>query len=189
MKIYTKTGDKGETSLLGGVRVSKTDDRIYLLGQIDKLNSYIGIILAYLNKLQVPKIQLMSQVKILNDTQNLLFEIGSEIAKEDLNISEILKERILNITHDLETQIDLMCSNLLELKNFILPGGSLISSEIHLVRSVTREIEIEFVKNKEVFDFQEFRIFLNRLSDYFFTLARFVNKLEGFEDVIWYGKQ
>lgn len=160
MKIYTKTGDKGSTSLYDCSRVSKSSRLIKLLGDIDELNSFIGII---------------ESSKILEEIQIWLFDLGTIIA----NPSENKKYNFdinLEFTKILEKEIDEMTNHLPKLKNFILPTGN-----IHLSRAIARRCERRMVKVKEEYNHIDDNclIFLNRLSDYLFTLARyeaFINK-------------
>ncbi|QQR93231.1 cob(I)yrinic acid a,c-diamide adenosyltransferase [bacterium] len=186
MKIYTKTGDKGQTSLLNGVRVDKLDVRIRLLGQIDKLNAYVGMNIANFDEIDIAKENLLKQVKLLRQIQNLLFEVGTEIARSNSEaINSNIVDNISYTTTDMEIQIDDMSLSTSELKNFILPGGTKIASFAHLTRTIVREIEIFFIAHGDTFEIEEFNIFLNRLSDYFFSLARYLNLLGGLEDIVW----
>jgi cob(I)alamin adenosyltransferase len=162
MKIYTKTGDKGLTSLYDCSRVSKSSDLIELLGDIDELNSFIGII---------------ESSKLLEDIQVWLFDLGTIIAnpceKKKYNF-----DKNLEFTKILEKEIDDMTSELPKLRNFILPTGN-----IHLSRAIARRCERRMVKIKEEYIHIDDNclIFINRLSDYLFTLARYeanINKKE-----------
>lgn len=165
MKIYTKTGDKGYTSLIGGVRVPKHHLRIECYGTVDELNSYIGLISDQeINSLQKA---------LLKEIQDRLFTIGSSLASDP----ERSKMKIPDL-HDadielLETQMDLMNETLPELRHFILPGGSTTVSFCHLARCVCRRAERLAVHlSEESFVEERVIIYLNRLSDYLFTLGR-----------------
>ncbi|MEI1278126.1 cob(I)yrinic acid a,c-diamide adenosyltransferase [Leptospira venezuelensis] len=168
MKIYTKKGDSGTTSLASGTRVSKSDPRVELYGTADELNSAIGVAISFLtenSKLKDP----------LERIQNLLFELGSELAgyKKKDDSSCILEDDI----SELEKEIDLWQDSLLPLKNFILPGGSSASSFLHVARTLARRLERDLVGYKEEGHevFPENLRFLNRLSDHLFVAARYAN--------------
>lgn len=178
MKIYTKTGDKGETSLIGGTRVPKSHIRIETYGTVDELNSYIGL--------------LGSQViakpyhKILKEIQDRLFTIGSSLAsdphKSKMKIPDLKEEDIAL----LENEMDLMNQALPELRHFILPGGTTAVSFCHLARAVCRRAErLAVALDCESFVDKQIIIYLNRLSDYLFVLARKLNNDVGAEEVMW----
>ncbi|PCH50534.1 MAG: ATP:cob(I)alamin adenosyltransferase [Flavobacteriaceae bacterium] len=172
MKIYTKTGDKGKTSLFGGTRVPKYDLRIEAYGTVDELNSYIGII-------RDQKIEAHSS-QILLKIQHELFTIGSMLAtpiekkilkngKERLNISKINTQSI----ELLEYEIDKMNESLSEMTHFILPGGHTTVSFCHIARCICRRAErIATQLNDESNIEPQILVYLNRLSDYLFVLAR-----------------
>ena len=180
MKIYTKTGDKGETGLFGGERVSKDSPRISAYGTIDELNSYIGYAIT-----QVKDESIRKNLVVI---QNYLFTVGSDLATP-----ESQKNKKLNITRtpesyykEIEKMIDHYDSQLDELKNFILPGGSKGASLLHICRTVCRRAEREVVAlNNSVTVGDNITIFLNRLSDLFFVLSRFENKVSNHPDTIW----
>lgn len=167
MKIYTKTGDKGETSLIGGTRVQKYHQRIEAYGTIDELNSWIGLIRDQpINN---------DSVKALLEIQDRLFTIGSLLA-EDPEKSRMKLPEIGNddITF-LEQQIDMMNEVIPELKSFILPGGHTTVSYCHIARCVCRRAERLVVHLNEERPVEgKIIIYINRLSDYLFTLARFL---------------
>jgi cob(I)alamin adenosyltransferase len=180
MKIYTKTGDKGETGLFGGERVSKNNLRLNAYGSIDELNSFLGLAVIEVKNIDV-KI-------ILKDLQNKLFVLGSDLATPETE-----KNKKLNITRlpdsfitDTEQVIDKFEVQLEELKNFILPGGSKGSAILHICRTISRRAEREVValKNTEHIG-ENIVIFLNRLSDLFFVLSRFENKYLNIPDTKW----
>ena len=165
MKIYTKTGDKGKTSLLTGKRVPKYHPRIDAYGTVDELNSFIGLLCAYdFNE---------GDKKVLNRVQNLLFTMGSNLAMDEknpeYNLEEISQEDILL----LESEMDRMDEILPKLNAFIIPGGDKAVALSHVCRSICRRAErlcAELAENEEVDDL--IIIYLNRLSDYFFVLGR-----------------
>ncbi len=177
MKIYTKTGDKGGTSLLGGQRVNKDDVRIESYGTVDELNAHLGLLSALLGNEDLDK-----KLQIL---QSRLFDIGSYLASEDLN-HPALPPLTDEMTKDLEVAIDEMETKLEPLKTFILPGGSKSVAQCHVCRTVCRRAERRVVTlNKLEEKYDLIVIFLNRLSDYLFVLSRFISKLEGSKEIPW----
>jgi cob(I)alamin adenosyltransferase len=177
-KIYTKTGDKGETALLGGTRVPKNHIRIEAYGTVDELNSWLGQIRDCVSKEHEAEIY-----KI----QNYLFTVGSHLATtptKDVKMSlPDLKEEEITF---LEEKIDSMEKTLPALTNFVLPGGDANASKIHIARCVCRRAERISVAltNEESID-QLIVQYLNRLSDYLFVLSRFVLKSNDGTEVIW----
>lgn len=180
MKIYTKTGDKGETGLLGGERVSKSSLRIEAYGTIDELNSFIG--------LAINEVTDESIKKVLNRIQNQLFVVGSDLAapKSKKTSKLIIARTPKKFYKDLEKAIDFYDSKLEPLRNFILPGGSKGAALLHICRAICRRAERNVVAlNHTVKVGENIIIFLNRLSDLFFVLARFENKCQNIPDVKW----
>ncbi len=164
MKIYTKSGDKGKTSLLSGERVKKSDIRINAYGTVDELNSFIG----FLNTLELGE-----QHKIfLKQIQNKLFNLGSVLAVRknvSFNIPTITENDITLI----ENEIDKLNEELPPLKDFIIPGGDTVSAQCHICRSICRRAERLVVEIDEKEPVNDLIVkFLNRLSDYFFVLSR-----------------
>ena len=181
MKIYTKKGDKGKTNLFGtDKRISKSSKRVKSYGEIDELNSFIGLALSG----DEPE-EFSSIIKELNKIQNDLFIIGSELATISSDKKIIKRIKKTDVTR-LEKIID-SCSDELEpLENFILPGGSMAAAIFHICRTVCRRAERNIVELSEVEDINEEIItYLNRLSDLFFILARFSNKILDVEDIKW----
>ncbi len=179
MKIYTKTGDKGKTGLIGGTRVSKSDVRLEAYGTIDELNAHIGLLMS----LNISN----QEVCFLQNIQNFLFSIGANLAtdteKTDYNNSSIVKEEDIKV---LEKEIDRITSKLKPLENFILPSGSQTASQCHICRTVTRRAERRIVEMTDFYPIHQNLItYVNRLSDYFFSLARFVLKEEKKEEICW----
>jgi len=174
MKIYTKTGDKGQTSLIGGTRVPKHHLRIESYGTVDELNSFIGLI----RDQQVSE----HQQNLLKEIQDRLFTIGSALAsdpeKSKMKIPDLHQEDI----ELLEKEIDTMTADLPELRHFILPGGSNAVSFCHLARCVCRRAERICVHlSEDSFVDEKVMVYLNRLSDYLFVLSRklcFDNQIE-----------
>ena len=181
MKIYTKTGDNGETSLFNGTRVRKNNARIITYGVIDEVNSHIGILLYYTSK----KEELTKVSELLSVIQNQLFVLGSDLANPDIKLKDyprINNEDILFI----ENAIDMLEKDLDPLKSFILPGGSIESAYCHVIRTIIRRGEINSVGlflNNEIS--KTCVVYLNRLSDLFFVLSRVANKLNGIQDIPW----
>lgn len=177
MKIYTKRGDKGQTSLIGGSRVSKTHTRIEAYGTVDELNSIIGVIRDSAKE--------RSLDEFLVEIQNRLFTIGSELAStpdSKMLIPKLKEEDILV----LETEMDRMDEDLPALKNFILPGGDLTASHCHVGRCVCRRAERRVVALADESEVDERIIrYLNRLSDYLFTLARYYTAKHGGVETEW----
>ncbi|MFN6943646.1 MAG: cob(I)yrinic acid a,c-diamide adenosyltransferase [Cytophagaceae bacterium] len=164
MKIYTKTGDKGTTSLLGGLKVSKSDVRLHAYGTVDELNSYIGL----LSDQPVSS----TSVDFLRNIQNILFTIGSHLAAGPDNkfpLPPVEESYVLA----LEGEIDSINALVPELKSFILPGGHPSISHCHIARCVCRRAERLVISMSEICSVDPLIVkFLNRLSDYLFMLAR-----------------
>lgn len=181
MKIYTKTGDKGQTSLIGGTRVPKCDIRIEAYGTVDELNSWIGLL-----KDQEIKKEIQETLFFI---QNKLFTIGSVLASDPEKSKMKLPELKGSDVTLLENEIDEMNYVLPELKNFILPGGHSIISICHLSRCVCRRAERHIVQIAEENYIPEIIIqFMNRLSDYLFVLARQLATDLGAEEIPWKGE-
>lgn len=189
MKIYTKTGDKGQTSLLGGQRVDKDHPNLNAYGTVDELNSHIGLLLNYIKGEIHPSVE-NNDTRLIIKIQNDLFLLGSHLAC--LDESDRKKFKILDFgpersTH-IESAIDDLEKTLKPLKNFILPGGCVSASQAHVCRTVCRRAErlisaLQNPKNSE--QSTSWLVYLNRLSDYFFVLSRHLNQLNKIEDVIW----
>lgn len=177
MKIYTKKGDTGETSLYGGTRVSKSSERIEAYGTVDELNSVIG--LAASHSLSPKGTLLTTRV------QEMLFVLGADLAtppSSKTRINRIGKEEV----KFLEEAIDDMEEDLEPLKNFILPGGSHPGATLHLARTVCRRAERAVVACSIQEKISEAAItFMNRLSDFLFVLARYENKYAGTPEETW----
>lgn len=179
-KIYTKTGDKGATSLIGGTKVPKNDIRIETYGTVDELNSWIGLVNDQLADDEFKT--------VLKEIQDRLFTIGSALA------TDIKKETKMSLPdlHQadiefLEKKIDEMTAALPPMKSFILPGGHVAISFIHIVRCVCRRAE-RLAVNMQQHDLladEKIIQYLNRLSDYLFTLARYVAQKLGAEEIPW----
>jgi cob(I)alamin adenosyltransferase len=181
LKIYTKTGDKGDTGLIDGSRISKSDLRIIAYGEVDEANSHIGLIIS-----NIEKNSIFDDVKkILLNVQQDLFVLGAELANPNtLKDDNMLVKREMIST--IEKYIDNFESELAPISNFILPGGSIESSLLHICRTVVRRAETSAVAlAKEQKINQEILTYLNRISDLFFVLARLTNKRQKRNDIPW----
>ncbi len=172
MKYYTRTGDSGETSIMYGIRVSKDDEIIEALGNIDELSSVVGLAIAYIKDEKIKN--------ILYTVQKCLYFIGAEISDPYLRTT-LLEEEDVKF---LEKIIDEFQDKIPQIKRFIAPGGSLASCYLHLARSVCRRAERYVVRlgkkknlNKNIIPY------LNRLSSLFFVLALHCNKIEGYKEI------
>ena len=176
MKIYTKTGDEGKTSLFDNSRVWKSDQRIMSYGAVDELNSSLGIALS---------LELDPEIKdILIKLQNDLFIVGSDLANPNMS-DEKIRTTPEMITF-LEQKIDLLEPQLEPLTSFILPGGTLLASILHLSRTISRRAETHVIalsQNEEIN--KEAAIYLNRLSDLMFIMARAINQRKNIADIVW----
>jgi len=186
MKIYTKTGDKGQTSLFSGERVTKYDERVDAYGTVDELNSSLGLLAAHLDG------NLTTCQKDIHQIQSILFNIGSWLATEPSSERKsFLKNISLEDVKQMESAIDEMTKVLPELAGFILPGGHPSSGFAHLSRSISRRAERKVLRLLDQSSGYPVEIetgirkFLNRLSDYLFTLARFCNFSHQTDDILW----
>lgn len=196
--IYTKTGDNGLTSLVGGIRISKDSVRIEAYGTIDELSSHIGLLNSFIQdehtKLSPNEAEYIMQLYAYNEhIQEVLFNISTYLATDTTQTSVPLSAKIEteSIT-SLEHHIDLINSTLPSLNSFILPGGNILASQCHVCRTVCRRAERRIVSlasslpedNTEKFDMDIIR-YVNRLSDYLFVLSRKLNFLYNTEEKIW----
>jgi cob(I)alamin adenosyltransferase len=182
MKIYTRTGDMGDTSLFGGKRVPKSTLRVDAYGTVDELNAQLGVIRA-LNPLA-------EMNDLLEKIQNQLFILGADLAAPFDSAPADLKRIQQNEIQSLEEVIDRFDAQLEPLKSFILPGGSLVSAQLHIARSICRRTEraVDALGRKE--EIGKFPLmYLNRLADLLFVAARYINKLEDREEIKWNSKQ
>lgn len=174
--IYTATGDQGQTSLVGGKRVGKDDVRIEAYGTIDELNSFVGL-LDNLHNLQA------EEKVFLHVIQNKLFSIGAYLATEGAERANGLDAGDVD---RIEHEIDLLDAELPPLSRFVLPGGSRISSMSHVCRTVARRAERRVVELSRTTPIDaNVLTYLNRLSDYFFVLARFNNVHSQNTEIFW----
>jgi len=179
MKLYTKTGDEGETGLIGGTRVPKNHIRLEAYGTVDELNSFIGLLTTH----QVDN----SDLLFLQSIQNKLFSIGSYLATDFSKYSKtkvlpLLEKDIINI----ETEIDRLTSEVPPLNNFVLPGGSQASALCHICRTITRRLERRLYDlNEQIPVDKNILIFINRMSDYFFALSRYLLFKNNIQEILW----
>jgi len=182
LKIYTRTGDKGETGLFGAGRVSKASSRIDAYGDIDETNSHIGLVRSFAKDKKI--------TKILQSIQEDLFVLGSDLATP---LESPARKNIRTITGQdvkrLENIIDEIEEKNKPLRNFVIPAGSNTASLLHVARTICRRAERKVValKEKERIN-EQCLIYLNRLADLLFVLARFANKLSKIKDVEWNSK-
>jgi cob(I)alamin adenosyltransferase len=175
IKIYTKSGDKGQTSLYGGKRVDKSDARVEAYGTIDELNSAVGVVISHLEK--EDKLR-----NFLSEVQSDLFTIGTFLAGNKKQPLDTISKRV----PEMEQYIDEIDSHLPPLKNFILPSGTPEASFSHLARSICRRAEREVVRltNSQKVEVSVIT-YLNRLSDFLFIVARYLNMKNNILDAIW----
>lgn len=164
MRLYTKTGDNGQSSLFNGERLAKNDQHFTALGDIDELNCQIGIAISLNPSTDIQKDLLNIQKKLMS--------LSSIVAKAQSSRDQVTEKD----TFDLEEKIDLLCQKTPELKNLILAGGCQLGAQLHLCRSLIRRTERNLINlNATTQVPQAALIYINRLSDYFFALARFIN--------------
>ncbi len=182
MKIYTKTGDKGMTSILGGTKLNKHHIRIEAYGTVDELNACIGLLIS--------EIEVHGLRTELTDIQNYLFVVGSHLAADPENSKFELPTLSEDYTAALEKSIDAMSAQVPSLRYFVLPGGSKTSALAHICRTVCRRAERRVVELASAeFVNPSIVVYLNRLSDYFFMCARYLNHLAGVSDIPWKGRE
>lgn len=182
MKIYTKVGDGGQTSLVEGTKVSKSDLRIDSYGTVDELNSFVGMLISEMQK--EPKIH--NETHHLTTLQNWLFDLGSQLACSDPKMATKLPPLKTDSIQSVEEWIDGIDGELQPLRNFILPGGHPAAAVAHVCRTVTRRAERLCVSLDQQTSIQVPAVpFLNRLSDYFFVLSRWINHRTLQQEVEW----
>ena len=184
-KVYTRNGDNGKTSLIGGVKVDKDDLRIDAYGTIDELNSVLGLCISEINKIENKKIK-EETIKIFTRIQNELFNLGSSLSRLDIdkesNFPSIKKVNIIK----LENEIDQYNVKLPELTSFVLPGGSTINALLHLARTICRRAErISVTLMKRTKIDENILPYLNRLSDLFFVFSRWFSHKMNRTENLW----
>ena len=176
MKIYTKTGDDGNTGLQGNFRIEKSHQRIISYGTVDEANAALGIVLA--NSLDE------DITKVLTDIQNDLFLVGADLSNPNLN--DVKNRVTLDMVERLEQHIDKLETELPPLTSFILPGGDTDAAQLQYVRTVVRRAETQVVKLNEKDEINSNCIkYLNRLSDLFFVMGRLINKRKNRDEILW----
>ena len=182
--VYTCTGDSGKTSLVGGKRVSKTDLRLTAYGSVDELNSFLGTLLAFINNHET---DFSEDKDLILYIQNKLFTVGSYLAT-DPEFTEFREASKMNdeAINKIENRIDSIDSELPRLNNFVIPGGSILSGQANICRSVCRRAEREILKIHENSELDNNILrFMNRLSDYLFVFSRLCNIRTGTNEVLW----
>lgn len=175
--IYTRAGDRGETSLFGGQRVPKDHPRVAAYGSLDELNSCLGVAIAFLRQRRV--------ASLLQEVQADLFQLGAELASPGSDRFRLPAARV----EDLERLIDQYDAKVEPLKSFVLPGGAPAAAFLHLARTLCRRAERQVVALSRSEDVSPQALaYLNRLSDLLFVLARYVNKAEGRRETTWQGR-
>ncbi len=178
MKVYTKTGDKGTTALIGGRRVPKSDLRIEAYGTVDELNSYIGL-------LRDQKVDEGDKTLFI-EIQDRLFTLGAELATDPNKKLKRLPVIIVSDIEKLEKEMDIISENLPPLHAFILPGGDVSVSHCHIARCVCRRAERLAVALSEIAEVDALALkYLNRLSDYLFVLSRKWSAIKNAEEIEW----
>ncbi len=176
MKIYTKTGDTGDTDIQGKLRIAKSHPRIMAYGAVDEISSALGIVIATLNDQQISK--------ILSQIQHDLFIVGADLSNPNLNDTK--NRTSIEMTNQLEQWIDTFDIELDPLTNFIFPGGVLSAAQLHHARTITRRAETLVVALTERDEINaRCIVYLNRLSDLLFVLSRLLNKRSKREDIVW----
>lgn len=184
-KIYTRTGDKGETALGSGERLSKAHIRIAAYGTVDETNSVVGVVRLHTNERQFAKLDVM-----LGRIQNELFDLGADLCVPDRGQKlEFEPLRILPKQYErLESEIDELNGELQPLRSFVLPGGDPAAAHLHVARTVCRRaerliVELAAVEGEHVSEGAV--AYINRLSDFFFVASRWVNHASGQGDILW----
>lgn len=188
-KIYTKSGDQGKTSLIGGERVPKSDLRLEAYGTSDELNSQIGLIRTLCFELSDPNLSEFREqsLKDWSKIQNALFDIGSFLAVGEGGAVPIQKDEMDKQVEYLEERMDLMNENLPVLKSFTLPGGCMINAHAHVARTVCRRLErVCYRLHQETQSVEDCVMkYVNRLSDYLFVFSRFSSAQLGADEFLW----
>jgi len=180
MKVYTKSGDKGTTALFGGTRISKTDARIEAYGTVDELNAHVGLLMSHIEEEDI--------YAMLRACQSFLFDIGSHLAS-DGSADKYLPQLDAGWIERLENTMDEYTAELPELKSFVMPRGNTRIAQAHVCRTVCRRAERRVILAAVENNVEDtIIIFLNRLSDYFFVLSRWLTRLDGIDEEKWNAK-
>jgi len=178
MKIYTRTGDDGETGLFGGDRVPKDSARIEAYGAVDELNSVLGIVRSLRPRREIDE--------VLRKVQDDLFVLGADLATRRASKRPIVPHIRASHSKSIEKSIDAFQRFLRPLDSFVLPGGTMVASYLHFARTVCRRAEVltvRLARSEKIT--RETHVYLNRLSDLLFVLARYANSIEGEREVRW----
>ena len=183
-KVYTKTGDDGLSGLADGSRLPKNHPRFEAMGALDQLNSQLGLLLAFLQQESKAKPGLQQIIDSLAPWQHLLFDLGGELAMPEYQVVQT------GHTLQLEQQIDQWTAQLPPLKDFILPGGSVLIAQAHICRCEARTTERRYRQLHEPAQVRsEVLAFINRISDLFFVAARIIALHQGCSEVLWQSRQ
>ena len=178
-KVYTRTGDRGKTSIIGGIRVSKASERLEAYGTVDELSSHLGLLAAMLPEGDDRNII----IRIQNNLFNVCTNLATDQSKTPLYDSAKLADGEIEL---LEQEVDKMMQLLPERQGFILPGGTQVTAQAHVCRTVCRRAERRIVALSEVAQISpETQQYINRLSDYLFVLAKIINFNAGVSEIIW----
>ena len=182
-KIYTKTGDDGTTALGNGERIAKSSKRVSAYGSVDELNSFIGLARSFIESDKLKELD-----KILATIQNDLFDLGADLCIPDKDKNADSLKIVNSYVKNLEREIDKLNSQLEPLRSFILPGGTKVSAYIHIARTIARRCEREMIELRQIEEAEiskEAVQYINRLSDFLFVAARYVNLKSDFDDILW----
>ncbi|MEC8448010.1 MAG: cob(I)yrinic acid a,c-diamide adenosyltransferase [Pseudomonadota bacterium] len=182
-KIYTKTGDDGTTALGNGERIAKSSKRVSAYGSVDELNSFIGLARSFIESDKLKELD-----KILATIQNDLFDLGADLCIPDKDKNADSLKIVKSYVKNLEKEIDKLNSQLEPLRSFILPGGTKVSAYVHIARTIARRCEREMIELRQIEKAEiskEAVQYINRLSDFLFVAARYVNLKSDFDDILW----
>ncbi|MBS71029.1 MAG: ATP:cob(I)alamin adenosyltransferase [Rhodobiaceae bacterium] len=182
-KIYTKTGDDGTTALGNGERIAKSSKRVSAYGSVDELNSFIGLARSFIESDKLKELD-----KILATIQNDLFDLGADLCIPDKDKNADSLKIVKSYVKNLEKEIDKLNSQLEPLRSFILPGGTKVSAYVHIARTIARRCEREMIELRQIEEAEiskEAVQYINRLSDFLFVAARYVNLKSDFDDILW----
>lgn len=185
MKIYTKSGDAGTTSLIGGKRVEKNHPKVEAYGDADELSSHIGMIIALLNKSNIPHPQGVELRKDLLRIQNVLMYVAAYFATSEEGTKKNIKEGDATEIEWLEERIDKMTEEMEPQKAFVIPAGPIQAAEAHIARTVCRRCERRSLSIEKNANIEFGRKYLNRLSDYLFTLSRYFCHITETPEEFW----
>ena len=178
-KVYTRTGDKGETSLVGGVRIKKSDIRLEAYGTVDELSAHLGMLVAMMKEGEERDLV----IRVQNNLFNVCTHLATDQSQTPLYPSAHLADGEIEL---LEARIDVLMKQLPERPGFILPGGTPTAAQAHICRTVCRRAERRIAALAEVAQIgPEMQQYVNRLSDYLFVLAKIINFNEGKSEIIW----